>query len=99
MTDLRKAYPYGWTRKPTYEELDQIFDRCRELHQKAEKKLDVLEKLVEDWLPQIGMTITFREMFYEILDKPNPDWLGERQLTNVELKWIAEAMTVREEKG
>jgi len=53
-------------------------------------KIMLLKALVEDWLPQIGMTITFREMFYEILDKPNPEWLGERQLTNVELKWIDE---------
>jgi len=53
-------------------------------------KIRLLEALMEDWLPQIGMTITFREMFYEILGKPNPKWLGERQLTNVELKWIDE---------
>lgn len=61
---------------------------------KAEEKLYILEKLIEDWLPQIGMTITFREMFYEVLGKPNPEWLGERQLTNNELRWIYEHMSL-----
>ena len=49
MTNLRKAYPYGWTRKPTYEELDAIFDRCRELHQKAEKKIKQIETLFKKY--------------------------------------------------
>lgn len=50
MTNLRKAYPYGWTRKPTYEELENIFDRCRELHQEAENKL----KEIQVWADEIN---------------------------------------------
>jgi len=49
VTDLKKSYPYGWTRKPTYEELDKIFDRCRELHQKAEKKIKQIEALFKKY--------------------------------------------------
>jgi len=54
VTDLRKAHPYGWTRKPTYEELDKIFERCRELHQEAEAKLDAIVKVLRT--PNLGDT-------------------------------------------
>ena len=70
----------------------------QEKFEQVKTKLKALEQLVEDWLPQIGMTITFRELFYEILGKPNPGWLGERQLTNNELKWVSEAMIVQKNK-
>ena len=65
-----------------------------------ENKLQALEKLVEDWLPQIGMTTTFREMFYEIMGTPLPDWYGEKQLSRVELEWIHNTLEpkVKEDK-
>ena len=60
-----------------------------EIATKRIQKIRLLKALVEDWLPQIGMTITFREMFYEVLGEPNPEWLGDRMLENTELEWIA----------
>jgi len=58
MTDLKKAYPYGWTRKPTYEELDKIFERCRELHQEAEMKLEAVKTLAKGYWNEEGDWVT-----------------------------------------
>ena len=59
-----------------------------EIATKRINKIELIKALVEDWLPQIGMTITFREMFYEIMGEPNPEWLGDRILENTDLEWI-----------
>lgn len=35
-------HPYGWTRKPTYEELEKTFDRCKDLHRQSDQKLQLI---------------------------------------------------------
>ena len=71
------------------------------MKEKAEK-LEVLRRLVEDWLPQIGMTIHFREMFYQIVGEPHPDWFEIPEMGFYERQWIEEvrglATTVRKQK-
>ena len=41
---------------------------------RLENIIHLLRRLVEDWLNQIPMTITFREKFYQIVGEPYPDW-------------------------
>ena len=64
-------------------------DKYIKLKEKAEK-LGILRRLVEDWLPQIGMTIHFREMFYQIVGEPHPDWFEVRELGFYEQQWLEE---------
>jgi len=40
----------------------------------AEKSIFLLEKCVEDYCPEIGLTYTFRQYFYEILGH-HPEWI------------------------
>ena len=68
MTDLRKAHPYGWTRQPTYEELDKIFLRCRELHLEAEGKLKAIEKVVDEYFSVNDFGTTYMEHIKLILE-------------------------------
>ena len=83
--------------KVTKEYIEETWKYINEL----ENKLQTLEKLVDEWLPEIGMTMTFRDMFYVILGQPNPDWCGERKLTKVELDWIYDSSndTVKTEEN
>ena len=62
----------------------QLRDRIAEL----ENTVHLLRRLVEDWLPQIGMTIGFREMFYQIVGEPYPSWFSVPELGFCEQKWI-----------
>ena len=72
--------------------LEKTWSHINEL----ELKIETLEHLVEDWLPQIGMTMTFREMFYEIIGTPLPEWYGDNALTRTELEWIRDHLHRKE---
>ena len=48
----------------------------------------LLRHLVEDYLPEIGMTIHFREMFYQIVGEPYPDWLEIPEPNFYEREWM-----------
>ena len=62
----------------TLECMTKVFDKKTwELSQELLEKeniIHLLRRLVEDWLNQIPMTITFREKFYQIVGEPYPDW-------------------------
>ena len=62
----------------TLEYVSKMFDKkIWELEQKVneqENTTHLLRRLVEDWLNQIPMNITFREKFYQIVGEPYPDW-------------------------
>lgn len=56
---------------------DAVTRNLRERKEELEDKLKLLEREVEDTLPQIGLTISFRKRFYEITGFPVPEWFQE----------------------
>jgi len=63
--------------KPFIYEMYPWVKRMDELEQKVNEQeniIHLLRRLVEDWLNQISMNITFREKFYQIVGEPYPDW-------------------------
>ena len=54
----------------------------------AENTIHLLRRLVEDWLNQIPMTITFREKFYQIVGEPYPDWFEVPEPGLHHIQWV-----------
>ena len=62
--------------------------------------IHLLRRLVEDWLTQIGMNIHFRQMFYQIVGEPYPDWFEVPKPDLYERQWVEEnSILVREEQA
>lgn len=73
-----------------YHKAETAVDYLMEVATKTGEKLNILRRLVEDWLPQIGMTIHFREMFYQIVGEPHPEWFEIPEMGFYERQWMEE---------
>ena len=56
---------------------NQVIANLREKRVVLEAKLDLVLKLVEDDLPQIGQTIDFRRDFYKVTGFEVPEWFKD----------------------
>ena len=43
----------------------------------AQRRLEAARQVVDDYCPEIGMTLTFRLKFYEVTGFPMPEWLKD----------------------
>lgn len=76
-----KAPAIGYAMTPWLEKVKAKGDKLQET-------IHLLRYLVEDYLPQIGMTIHFREMFYQIVGEPYPEWFEIPEPGFYELEWM-----------
>jgi len=94
--EMAAEYEYRWEKAMdelhgASDYIGQLNEELNEVHNKlgeAENTIHLLRQLVEDYLPQIGMTIHFREMFYQIVGKPYPDWFEVPESRFYERAWI-----------
>ena len=54
-----------------------LAEKAIEARDEAQRRLEAARQVVDDYCPEIGMTLTFRRKFYEVTGFPMPEWLKD----------------------
>ena len=54
-----------------------LAEKAIEARDEAQRRLEAARQVVDDYCPEIGMTLTFRLKFYEATGFPMPEWLKD----------------------